>query len=343
MTDALRSLPDLAGRALGGAVVWSNDEFYGQADRLLVASPPTHDPLVFDTRGKVYDGWETRRRREPGDDATMIRLAVPGVIRGVDVDTSFFTGNAPTHASVEGTVVLGYPTADELQRANWTPLVSMAPISPDSANLLAVDGPDGLCTHVRLTIRPDGGVARFRAYGEAMPDPRFLGGVVDLASTVNGGRITGCSNMFYSSPANILAPGRAPVMSDGWETARRRDDGNDWLVVSLGARGVLHDVVIDTLRFIGNAPGAATLSDADSGAVLLDRTSLLPDTEHRFRIHVTDTVANVRLDIFPDGGISRLRLHGEIVPQDRTVVAQRWLDLLPPAIAAQVPVDEFFG
>jgi allantoicase len=133
------------------------------------------------------------------------------------------------------------------------------------------------------------------------------------------------------------------VMSDGWETARRRDDGNDWLVVSLGARGVLHDVVIDTLRFIGNAPASATLTDAESGEVLLSETALLPDTEHRFRVHSSTPVSLVRLDIFPDGGISRLRLHGEIVAEDRGAVGQRWLELLPPVVAAGVPVAEFFG
>jgi allantoicase len=343
VSDELRDLPDLASRGLGGAVVWSNDEFYGQADRLLVAAAPTHDPLEFDTRGKVYDGWETRRRREPGEDATIVRLAAPGIIRGVDVDTSFFKGNAPTHVSVEGTAALGYPTVTELREGKWFSLVDRTTLAADSPNLLAVDRPDRLCTHVRLTIHPDGGVARFRAFGEAMPDPRFLGGVIDLASTVNGGRIVSCSNMFYSSPANLLAPGRAQVMSDGWETARRRDDGNDWLVVNLLARGVLHDVVIDTLRFIGNAPGSATLTDAESGDVLLSETPLLPDTEHRFRVHSSTAVSLVRLDIFPDGGISRLRLHGEIVADDRAVVGQRWLDLLPPVVAAGVPVAEFFG
>lgn len=342
MSGDLRDLPDLASRALGGAVMWSNDEFYGRADRLLVAAPPTHDPLEFDTRGKVYDGWETRRRREPGEDVAIFRLAAAGVIRAVDVDTSFFKGNAPTHASVEGTATLGYPTATALQHAEWSPLVTRTPIDPDSPNLMEVKEPDQLCTHLRLRIHPDGGVARFRAYGEAVPDPRFLGGIIDLAATVHGGRIVGCSNMFYSSPANVLAPGRAAVMSDGWETARRRDDGNDWLVVSLGARGVLHDVVIDTLRFIGNAPAAATLTDADTGVVLLPQTALLPDTEHRFRVRSLNPVARVRLDIYPDGGISRLRLNGEIVPSDREGVSQRWLGMLPPAVAGTVAVSEFF-
>jgi allantoicase len=132
-------------------------------------------------------------------------------------------------------------------------------------------------------------------------------------------------------------------MSDGWETARRRDDGHDWLVVALAAPGLLHDVVIDTSRFAGNAPGWATLADDETGAELLARTRLLPDTEHRFRLAATGAVRRVRLDIFPDGGISRLRLNGEVAPGARPAVADRWLGLLPADLAAQADPSEFFG
>jgi allantoicase len=148
--------------------------------------------------------------------------------------------------------------------------------------------------------------------------------------------------MFYSSPANVIAPGRAQVMSDGWETARRRDDGNDWLQVQLAAASVIHDVVIDTTRFVGNAPGWASLTDVDSGAVLLDRQPLSADTEHRFRVRSSGAVSHARLDIFPDGGVSRLRINGEIVESVRAEVGRRWLGLLPDALAAQVDPSEFF-
>jgi allantoicase len=237
-----------------------------------------------------------------------------------------------------------------------------------------VTAPDRLVTHVRLTIHPDGGVARLRVFGEVVPDPRWLGGRVDLAATCAGGRVEECSNMFFSSPANALAPGRAQVMSDGWETARRRDDGNDWLVVRLAAPGVLQHAVIDTSRFVGNAPGHARLSDAGTGAELLPRTRLIPDTEHRFRIRPTaagpaaagpaaagptpagptaagptaagpgdPVTAVVRLDIYPDGGISRLRLEGVVPPDRREQIARRWLDLLPGDVAAAHDSGEFFN
>ena len=386
----------MASRALGGTVLYASDEFYADAHSLIDPRPPAHDPAAFGVRGKVYDGWETRRRREPGEDFVIIRLAAPAIVRGFTIDTAHFRGNYPPSASVDGATVLGYPTAAEMGAAAWTPLAGKTDLGGDRANLVPVSAADRLVTHVRLTIHPDGGVARLRVFGEVVPDPRRLGGRVNLAATCTGGRVEACSNMFFSAPANALAPGRAQVMSDGWETARRRDDGHDWVVVRLAVPGVLHHAVIDTSRFAGNAPGHARLSDADSGAELLPRTRLIPDTEHRFRIRAGDAEAAgtreavtggsgtgeavtggsgtgeavtgdsgtgeavtrdsgtgeavtgdaatrlVRLDIYPDGGISRLRLVGEVPPDHREEITRRWLGLLPADVAAGVDRAEFF-
>ncbi len=332
--------PDLASRALGGTVMWANDEFFAGAENLVTPGPAVHDTSAYGLRGKVYDGWETRRRRDAGHDEAIVRLGVPGIVRRVVVDTAYFAGNYPPFASVEGACVLGYPTADEVREAPWTRLVVKSPLRGAALNVLAAEAADRLITHVRLTIYPDGGVARLRVHGEVVPDPRWLGGRVDLASTLHGGRIADCSDMFYASPANVLGLGLAATTSDGWETARRRDDGSDWLIVALAAPGVLHDAVIDTSRFVGNAPGWAALTDADTGASLLPRTPLLPDTEHRFRLRATESATNVRLDIYPDGGLSRLRLNGFVAPEARDAVAQRWLALLPAG--ADVSSDEFF-
>ena len=336
-------LPDVAGRALGGSVAWCNDEFFADVHTLLSPFPPVHDPAAFGPRGKVYDGWETRRRRTPGDDTVIVRLAAPALVRVVHVDTAYFRGNFPEAAALDGVAVLGHPDAGQLREAAWSPLAGWTPLAGDTVNVLPVGQPDRLVTHVRLRIRPDGGVARLRVLGEVVPDPRWLGSRPDLAATLAGGRITGCSNMFYASPANVLAPGRATVMSDGWETARRRGPGNDWLVVRLGAPGLLHDVVVDTSRFVGNAPGEARLTDADTGRELLPRTALVPDTVHRFRLLPGEAVRAVRLDIHPDGGIARLRVHGEVAPSARAAVADRWLSLLPPDEAARVHPDELFS
>jgi allantoicase len=339
--------PDLASRQLGGNVVYANDEAFASAHNLLTAGPAAHDAAAFDLRGKVYDGWETRRRRDvphgSGSDYAIVRLGVPGIVRAVTVDTTHFTGNYPPAASVHATTQLGYPSAAELETAGWAALLDHAALAGDTTNEFTVEAPERVATHVRLTIHPDGGVSRLRVHGEPIADPRFLGGRVDLAATVNGGRILDCSNRFYSSPSNVLVPGRARVMSDGWETARRRTDDNDWLVVRLGAPGVLHDVVIDTGRFVGNAPGWARVSDADTGAELLARTALQPDTEHRFRISAGAPVSSVRLDVYPDGGISRLRINGTVTEDAREEMAARWLGLIGPELAASVDPGELFS
>ena len=320
-------MPDLAGRMLGSSVAYTNDEFYADVHTLISPQPAVHDVTAYGPRGKVYDGWETRRRRDGGDDFAIVRLAAAGLVHGVNIDTSFFRGNFPPHASLYGTTMLGYPNAADLLTADWTPLLDRVDLEGHSANVFPVTVHDRLITHVKLVMHPDGGVARLRVHGEVVPDPRVLGGRPDLAATINGGTVVGCSNMFFGAPANALAPGKARVMSDGWETARRRDAGNDWLHVQLAAPGVLSHVVIDTSRFVGNAPGWAALSDADTGAELLPRTALVPDTAHRFRITHPEPVAAVRLEIYPDGGVSRLNVHGVVTDEARAATAARFVAL----------------
>lgn len=335
-------LPDVASRALGASVLAANDDFFADAHNLISPEPPRHDPGAFSHRGKVYDGWETRRRRRPGADHVIVRLAVPAIVRGVNIDTSFFTGNYPSAATIEATTLLGYPSAAEVAAADWAAVAPRTDLAGDTANYVSAADVDQIATHVRLTIHPDGGVARLRVHGEIVPDPRFLGGRTDLAAITAGALVQDCSNMFYSSPANALSPGRAQIMADGWETARRRDDGHDWMIVRLAAPGELHEAIIDTARFLGNAPGWAALSDAETGATLLPRRKLLPDTAHRLRLARADAARLVRLDIYPDGGIARLRVRGAVPAAAQPGIAERWLGLLPPALAASVDPAEFF-
>lgn len=315
--------PDLASRLLGGGVVACNDEFFAPADSLVLPSAPVFTPQTFGAKGQVYDGWETRRRREPGHDWAIVSLGVPGRVHGVVVDTSWFTGNYPPYASVDATFVDGYPSPAELADATWQELLPRSALAGDSANAFEVPA-SPVVTHVRLNIYPDGGVARLRVHGEPVPDQRFLGlgALVDLAATEHGGRIVGCSNGYYGNPGNLLLPGLARTMGEGWETARRRDDGNDWVLVRLGLPGVVRIAELDTSHFKGNAPGwarlTATTSTMDSPdpstgqwTELLPRTRLQPDTRHRFLIEVRSPATHVRLDVYPDGGMARLRLHGE--------------------------------
>ncbi|MDT4918153.1 MAG: allantoicase [Pseudonocardiales bacterium] len=312
--DEFRALPDLAARDFGGSVVWANDESFAERHNLILPGPARFDPAEFGHRGKVYDGWETRRRREPGNDAAIVRLGTPGVVHGVVVDTSWFKGNYPPEVSVEAASVPGYPSVAELQDAEWQPIIARAAIRGDTENALSVSS-RSRWTHVRLSIYPDGGVARFRVHGEAVPDPALsAAGLVDLAAAERGGRVVGCSDMFYGSPGNLIGPGRPRDMRDGWETARRRDNGNDWVVVALGAEGRIRLAELDTSCFLHNAPGWAMLRGRVSASAewleLLPRTRLQPDTRHRFVLADPAPVTEVRLDVYPDGGMARLRLFG---------------------------------
>lgn len=342
------ALPDLAGRLLGGSVVAASDEFFAEKENLVKPEAATFQPYTFSHKGQVYDGWETRRLREPGQDWAIVRLGAPGIVRGVVVDTAHFTGNHPEYCSVEACAAEGYPSPEELagDDIEWVTLVPRRPLEGDSANRFPVDVEDRF-THVRLSIYPDGGVARLRVHGEVVPDPRDLDGMpLDLAALENGGSVAGCSDMFYSSPDNLLVPGLARVMGEGWETARRRGSGNDWVTVRLAAPGHVRRAELDTSHFKGNAPGWAALHGCDARTSALDepdawfellpRTRLQPDTRHRFRLGppaepASTTAAaatHVRLDVFPDGGMARLRLYGDLSSEGAADVALRWFNSL---------------
>jgi allantoicase len=342
-------LPDLASRRLGGSVLAANDELFAERENLIKPAEPVFSPYTFGHKGQVMDGWETRRRREPGHDWAVVRLGIPGIVRGVVVDTSFFTGNYPPEISVEGAAIEGYPSPAELQDAEWTPLVPRSPARGDSLNTYAVPESPWV-THVRLRQYPDGGVARLRVHGNPIPDPRFLlGPVLDLAALANGGAVTGCSNMHYASPTNLISPGEARVMGEGWETARRRDDGNDWVEITLAGPGRIVLAEVDTSCFVGNAPGWARITGVGAGAglrprggdvELLPKTRLQPDTQHRFRVNARADVSAVRLDIYPDGGVARLRLWGRLSPAGLEALVQRWVGALPAGFARGLPRGE---
>jgi allantoicase len=331
-------LPDLASRRVGGSVLWANDELFAEKENLVRATEPVFQPATFGHKGQIYDGWETRRRREPGVDQAVIRLGLPGVVRGLVVDTAYFTGNYPPFCWVEAAAVEGYPSPAELSEADWRIVVPRSPLLGNTKNPFEVADPQRY-THVRLTIDPDGGVARLRVHGTPTVDPRFVDlDSLDLAALDNGATIDSCSNMFYSSPANLISPGFAAVMGEGWETARRRDEGNDWVSVRLAGEGVVRLAELDTSHFKGNAPGWASLSGltCDEWVELLPRTRLQPDTRHRFPVPGGPPVTHVRMDVYPDGGMARLRLHGALTSAGRRDVVLRWFNRLPASQAVAV-------
>src|SRR5260221_10432351 len=258
------SLLDLASRRLGGSVVFANDELFAEKENLIKPEPPAFAADAFGNKGKVYDGWETRRRREAGHDHAIVRLGCPGMVRGIVVDAAFFRGHYPPEISVEGLCADGYPSPAELAGMRWQELVAKTAAAGDALNSYPVSDPRRW-THVRLSIHPDGGVARLRAHGEVVPDPAFMTGTVDLAAMANGGRVIGCSDAFYSSPSNLTMPGLARAMSDGWENARRRGPGNDYVVVPLAAAGRPPYREGATAYSLGNPPGSLRLHHAGGG------------------------------------------------------------------------------
>ncbi|WP_197361935.1 allantoicase, partial [Streptomyces clavuligerus] len=326
---------DLADRRLGAAVVAANDEFFADRENLLTPGPAVFDPERFGHKGKIMDGWETRRRRGTGADRphprdgdhdwALVRLGAPGVVRGVVVDTAHFRGNHPQAVSVEAALVPGTPSPEELLAPGtaWTALVPRTPVGGHAANGFTV-AVERRFTHLRLRQFPDGGVARLRVYGEVVPDPGWLAalGSFDLVALENGGQVEDASDRFYSPAAHTILPGRSRRMDEGWETRRRRDGGHDWIRYRLVERGEIRAVEIDTAYLKGNSAGWASLwlQDGTDGewTEILPPTRLQPDSGHRFVLERPVTGDRLRLDIHPDGGISRLRVHGTLTPDATT-------------------------
>ena len=253
------------------------------------------------------------------------------------VDTAFFTGNYPQACSADASSASGYPTPEELtaDAGQWREIVPRALLTGDARHAFTVNS-DRRYSHVRLNIFPDGGVARLHVHGEVVPDPAMLEGLtVDLAALENGADIAARSDQFYSSPRNVISPGLSRVMGEGWETRRRRKPGYEWLVVRLAGRGVVRLAEIDTSWYRGNQPDFASLqmldSDPAGGSLadesawrdLLPRVRLLPDTPHRFRVD-GGPATHVRLNIFPDGGVARLRLYGSLTDDGLAAIRRRW-------------------
>jgi allantoicase len=332
--DPFEALPDLAARGVGGTVPWANDELFASRDNLVADGPSVFTPATFGSRGQVYDGWETRRRREAGHDEAIVRLGLPGIVRGIDVDTSHFVGNFPPEAEVDACALPGYPGVAQVRAAAWRPLVPRSGLKGDASNRFLVPDDDGLVTHVRLRIHPDGGVARLRVHGEPLPDPAVLrAGPFDLAATENGGRVTASSNAFYSSASNLIAPGPARTMGEGWETSRRRDGGFDWVELRLAVAGVVRLLEVDARHFVGNAPGTVrvlgreTADDTagpDDWFPLLDETAIVPDVRHRFALQGARPARRIRLEARPDGGLARLRAFGEPTRDGLDALLARW-------------------
>jgi allantoicase len=330
MNDFLQ-LADLASERLSGRVIDANDDFFAPKENLLKQSKPAFVEGKYTSRGKWMDGWETRRRRTPGHDWCIVRLGLPGIIRGVVVDTSFFTGNYPERFSLEGCDLGGQRSyKSEKKRLSspkqvWVQILPETALKGDSPNLFSVQN-ENRFTHLRLKIHPDGGVARLRVHGEGVPDTkRTSRAEIDLAAVENGAHVVASSDQFYGAPRNLLMPYRAKNMSDGWETKRRRGPGHDWVVLKLGLPGTIRRIEVNTAHYKGNFPDTCSLGvcnneanalnatnvDSVTWQELLPKTKLKPNHRHVFnKLHPTSVTTHARFNIYPDGGVSRLRLFG---------------------------------
>ena len=324
--DLRRQYVDLAQPRLGAEVVYATDDFFADKARLISPAAPVFIPGKYDDNGKWMDGWESRRKRVPGHDWCVVRLGAQGIVAGFEIDTSHFTGNYPPGAEIE---VCRSAEAIPGDDAGWTSVTPRLALNGNDRAYVAVDHAEPV-THVRLHIFPDGGVARLRVWGRVDKDWSAVDGEtrLDLLAMGNGGRGIIANDEHFGRVENLTAPGRGVDMGDGWETRRRREPGHDWAILALGAPGLIEEITIDTAHFKGNYPDRCFLqaapeasgsaheiaAQAESWPVLLPETKLQADHVHVFRDGLAELgpVRFVRLNIIPDGGVSRLRLVGRV-------------------------------
>jgi allantoicase len=322
--DFTRRHVNLADARLGAVALDCSDDFFADRQRMLNPEPAVFIPGKYDANGKWMDGWESRRKRVAGHDWCVVRLARPGRVRGVDLDTSHFTGNYPPAASLEACFVAqGDPDANTA----WQPLLPSMNLRGNSHHYFEIAS-DAKVSHLRVNLYPDGGLARLRVYGTPEFDASRTDeeGLIDLAAALNGGTVVATNNQHFGLASTLLLPGRGVNMGDGWETRRRREPGNDWCVIALARPGTIEAIEVDTAHFKGNYPdrcslrGAAIAGGTPESLVtqamfwplLLPEQKLQMDHQHHYRSEIVAhaPVTHVRFDIHPDGGVSRLRLRG---------------------------------
>lgn len=336
VSEIIKTAPDfvqkteLAAERLGGKVLYATDDFFAEKENLIKPGRGIFITDKYTDRGKWMDGWESRRKRTPGHDWCVVQLATSGTISGFDIDTHFFLGNHPPHASIEAAFLPADHGISDWENAPvaWVEILPKSPLDPGSQNFYHCTA-STVFTHLRLHIYPDGGVARLKVYGEVVKnwDAVSPDALLDLATAVNGAQAIRCNDMFFSDMGNLLMPGRGVNMGDGWETKRNRTPNNrDWVVIRLAHPGHIEKIVVDTCHFKGNYPDTCSIEGclgADDATVLEERATWFPilhrqklsaDHEHLFESDIVqhDKVSHVRLNIFPDGGVSRLRLWGKI-------------------------------
>ena len=326
-------LIDLASAKVGGVALYTNDDFFAEKENLLKPEAPVFIIDKYTDNGKWMDGWESRRKRVVGYDHCIVKLGLPGEIRGVNIDTSFFVGNYPEYASIDACEMPADASVEALQNASWTPILTKSPLNGGTQNYFFISSASRV-THLRLNIFPDGGVARLRVHGIVKPTAEKLKGLIDIAAAVNGATVVTCNDHFFGAKEHLIYPGRAQHMGEGWETRRKRGPGFDWIIVKLAGSAKITKIEVDTHHFKGNFPDmcsleAVNLTDTQMLACdfrdrkdiawteVLPKVKLQAHHQHMFETELHKAVLGqkynyVKLNIYPDGGISRLRIYGEL-------------------------------
>ena len=318
------TLIDLALESNGGRTLLASDDFFAPKENLLKPGRGVFIEDKYTDHGKWMDGWESRRKRTEGNDWCILRLGVPGIISDVDIDTHHFVGNFPSHASVEACTMPEYSELDKIiETGKWIQILPKVELQGNSQNKFDISS-DQSFTHLRLHIYPDGGVARFRVYGNPDYANENENKLIDFALADNGGEMISCSNMHFSHMGNIIKPTTGIDMSDGWETKRRRGPGYDWSILKLGSPCNIERVIVDTLHFKGNFPDTCSIdgcfepngthdSIIENNTIwseLLPKSKLSANQETIFILNLNSPMTHIRFNIFPDGGVSRLRILG---------------------------------
>ena len=314
---------NLADPRIGTKIIFKTDDFFAAAHRILNIETPVFKDGLFDKHGKWMDGWETRRRRSKGYDYLVLKLGKPGKIFDIDIDTSHFNGNQPTHASLEGCFSRSKPN----KKTKWTRLLGKKKLGPNKNHNFKSQNKSTF-NYIRLNIFPDGGVARLRLYGKIEIDKKTINNKnINLTSVLNGASIVGCNNEHFGRAENIIAPGKGKNMGDGWETRRSRGKNFDWLIIKFGKPGLIKKLEIDTHHFKGNYPDSCSIQTAiinkdlsnnlivknsKNWKFILNKSKLSAHKKHVFKKFLIKRNKEnyLKINIYPDGGISRIRAFG---------------------------------
>ena len=323
----MRRAIDLASDRLRGYVLASSDQACTSHVGLLGSNAPNSE-----------GGWRTRRRRDTGHDWAILRLGVPGILESLELETD---DDRPTHILLEGCSAPHTCPVDKLK--DWETLVSKSVLEDSSSHRFAITSGKRY-THLRLSIFPDGSITRLRALGHPVPAWMAPGGAppgsLDLAAVANGAELNDWSDSRSGVPTSLIYPGSRSDKTPGWTTRRRRQSGHEWVTIRLGAAGRVVGVTFDTEGLEGDIPAKVSLEGSSAEKVpaegewqgVLPAVPALPNTEHHFSAEVEDNsdIRWVRLKLHPDGGMTRLRVWGELSPEGLVECRLRYLNSASP-------------